>query len=192
MVIRRPVRADEASAQQLFRLSITDAFRQEGLSDHEEEMAYEISHKAKLLQAAFEASENEQTAAQAELDTRGVPVQPIFLIAALEGQVLGTISFGPSGKQARELSQGRLNEVGELGSLYIRPDYQNLGIGSRLIAAMMSELEARGIQSFCLDSGYGRAQQRWRRKFGEPYLWVEDHWGPGGHHAVWHCRVDEM
>jgi len=188
--IRRPVRADEPSAQLLFKLSITDAFVQEGLLDNEADIAHEISHKSGLLRAALEA-EDEGIEAHSGLLASGVPSQPIFLIAESEGEVLGTVSFGPSGEKARELSEGRLNGIGELGSLYIRPDYQNLGIGSLLIAAMMQVLRARRIDSFCLDSGYGRAQRRWRRKFGEPYVWAENYWGPGAHHAVWHCRVDE-
>lgn len=187
-VIRRPSRADEQSVCQVFEQAITDAFAQEGIADSKDDIAYEISHKSGRLRAALDAAE--AAGEKAEHDLRGVPAQPFFLIAEYEGEPVGTISFGPCSEFIRELSEGRLNGVGELGSLYIRPDYQNRGIGSRLIGAMMQEIRARGIESFCLDSGYGRAQKRWLRKFGEPYVWAKDYWGPGAHHAVWHCRAD--
>lgn len=190
IVIRRPSRADELSVCRVFEQAIADAFAKEGLSDSEDDIAYEISHKSARLRAALDAAEAEDR--EAERSSRGVPDQPFFLIAERGGEAVGAISFGLCSEFIRELSEGRLNGVGELGSLYIRPDDQNRGIGSRLIGAMMQELRARGIESFCLDSGYGRAQKRWRRKFGEPYIWAEDYWGPGAHHAVWHCRADKI
>lgn len=189
LIVRRPIGADEPAVFRVFELAIEDAFAQEGLTDNEDDIAYEISHKSDKLRAALDAAE--AAGEEAERSCGGVPPQPFFLIAELDGEAVGTISFGPCGELIRELSGGRLNGIGELGSLYIRPDLQGRGIGSRLIAAMMRELRARGIANFCLDSGYGRAQQRWRRKFGEPYVWAENYWGPGAHHAIWHCRVDE-
>ncbi|OWR32123.1 GNAT family N-acetyltransferase [Saccharibacillus sp. O23] len=189
VVIRRLSRTDELSACQVFEQAIRDAFAQEGLADSEDDIAYEISHKSDKLRAALDAAE--AGVQEGERFSPGMPAQPFFLIADLEGETVGTISFGPCGDLIRELSEGRLNGVGELGSLYIRPDLQGLGIGSKLIAGMMQELRARGIESFCLDSGYGRAQKRWRRKFGEPYAWAENYWGPGMPHAIWYCRVED-
>jgi len=83
-----------------------------------------------------------------------------------------------------------LDHLGELGSLYVAPSYQNQGIGSALIKEMMIFLKEQGIEQFCLDSGYKRAQTRWLRKFGEPYKVVKDYWGPDSIHMVWLCNVN--
>jgi len=184
VVIRRPGAEDEASACRMFTASITDAFAQEKLADAAEDTAYEISHKSNLLRAAIERPPSTSS-------SFGIPKEAFFLIAELEGEVAGTISFGPRGEKIRELAGEELNGVGELGSLYVHPGIQNQGLGSRLIAAMMNELRDRGIETFCLDSGYGKAQERWRRKFGEPHVFAEDYWGPGAHHMIWFCRVED-
>ena len=83
----------------------------------------------------------------------------------------------------------QLDAVGELGSLYILPEYQGQGIGSALIGELLEFLREQGIDRFCLDSGYQRAQRRWLQKFGEPYITVKDYWGPDSVHMVWLCTV---
>lgn len=185
IVIRQPKLEDEPSARRMLEASISDAIRHEQISDLEEVRAYEISHKYALLHAALERGAVED--AESTVDST---LQHWFLIAELEGEVIGSISFGPSNDTIRELVPEQLDQVGELGSLYVRPDYQNQGIGSRLIAALLEELAKRGIDRFCLDSGYRQAQTRWRRKFGEPYKVAENHWGSGSDHVIWLCRVE--
>jgi GNAT superfamily N-acetyltransferase len=81
--------------------------------------------------------------------------------------------------------------VGELGSLYVLPSYQGQGVGSALIKGMAISLKKQGIDQFCLDSGYKRAQKRWLRKFGEPYKTVKDYWGPDSVHMVWLCKIND-
>jgi len=85
-----------------------------------------------------------------------------------------------------------LTDIGELGSIYVLPHLQGLGIGSALIQAMVNELNDRGIDHFSLDSGYKEAQCRWIRKFGEPYLVAKDYWGPGKDHMIWLCQVKDF
>lgn len=184
LMIRRPNIEDQASACRMFAASITDAFAQEGLADAAEDIAYEIAHKSDLLRVAIEQSSSTSR-------SFGVPAVAFFLIAEREGEVAGTISFGPRGDKIQELAGEELNGVGELGSLYVHPNAQNQGIGSKLIAAMVKEMRNRGVETFCLDSGYGKAQERWRRKFGEPYIFAKDYWDAGAHHAIWSCRVED-
>lgn len=184
IMIRRPNTEDEASAYRMFTASITDAFVQEGLADAAEDIAYEIAHKSELLRVAIEGSSSTSY-------SPGVPPVAFFLIAEREGEVAGTISFGPRGDKIQELAGEELNGVGELGSLYVHPNVQNQGIGSKLIAAMVNEMRNRGVETFCLDSGYGKAQERWRRKFGEPHIFAKDYWDAGAHHAIWFCRVED-
>ncbi|CAH1207314.1 GNAT family N-acetyltransferase [Paenibacillus sp. JJ-223] len=178
IVIQKLVPSDVEGAHQVFEASITRAFAQEGLGSLQDDIRHEIEQKKELLQAA--------------LQQWNVPEANVFfLLAKHEGRVVGTISYGPCGEEIRICTDQRITEMGELGSLYILPEFQGRGIASKLIRALASELDRQGIRQFCLDSGYGIAQQKWRRKFGEPYAVAEDFWGEGVHHMVWLCNVQD-
>ncbi|MNC31799.1 Acetyltransferase (GNAT) family protein [compost metagenome] len=166
---------DKGAANRIFEISITDAFEQEGLGDLREDIHQEIEGKSQLVQNSL-SSANPDT---------------FFLLAKLDGVAAGTISFGPCGEDIRVCTGGELNDTGELGSLYVLPQYQDQGVGSALIKSMAARLEGLGIKQFCLDSGYKRAQQRWLRKFGEPYRTVQDYWGLGNDHMIWLCNVKD-
>ena len=173
--IVKPGMKDLEPTCQVFERVIRDAFEKEGLGHLEEEITGEILHKKKMLEEAM----NGQS-----------PV--FFLVARWKGQVIGTISFGPCGEIIRACTDGALEDIGELGSLFVLPEKQNQGIGSQLIHAMIHELHRRGIETFCLDSGYKRAQKRWVRKFGEPYRIAKDYWGEGSDHMIWLCKASDF
>lgn len=170
-----PATAEIKQIHRVFELAIKDAFKQEGLETHYEDIQFEISHKQERLANALHAPEPELH----------------FLVARIHGEVVGTISYGPSGLLISECTDGQLKDIGEIGSLYILPDYQNCGIGSALISEMVRQLDKQGIEQFCLDSGYRRAQVRWTRKFGPPYAIAKDRWGPDSPHMVWLCQVQD-
>ncbi len=167
---------DLLTAEIVFETAIPDAFIKEGLTLMDEDIQNEISNKKQMLSSALE-------------DQNG---GLRFLVAKVDDQVVGTISFGPCGTDIISCTEGELSGVGELGSLYILPDFQNQGIGSALIHEMLKTLHDKGIEKFCLDSGYKRAQKRWLRKFGEPYKVVNDYWGPGYEHMIWLCKVNQF
>lgn len=173
--IVKPGMKDLEPTCQVFERVIIDAFEKEGLGHLEEEITGEILHKKRMLKEAM----NDQN-----------PV--FFLVARWKDQVIGTISFGPCGEIIRECTDGALENIGELGSLFVLPELQNQGVGSKLIHAMIRELHRRGTENFCLDSGYKRAQKRWVRKFGEPYSIVKDYWGEGSNHMIWLCKVSDF
>lgn len=168
--IERPSRHDLGSAYIVFENAITLAFQQEDII---EEASEEIEYKKSLIRASVENPDSEM----------------IFLVAKLEGRVIGTVSFGPCGDDIRVCTNNELNHVGELGSLYVLPEYQGQGVGSRLIETMLQHLQSNGVKHFCLDCGLKVAQEKWLRKFGEPYKMLKDYWGKGSHHLVWLCDV---
>jgi ribosomal protein S18 acetylase RimI-like enzyme len=61
------------------------------------------------------------------------------LVIEIGGEVVGYATLGRN--RARELPQ-----QGEIYELYIRPEYQGIGLGSRLFAAARRRLSARGLK----------------------------------------------
>lgn len=177
--ITKPSEVDIPDIYRVFEESISDAFVKDGIESMQEDMQSEIEHKKHLLISAMDNSE-------LSLRTR-----PYFLIAKLEGIAVGTISIGSCGEEIQKCTHNQFDEIPELGSLYVLPDVQEKGVGSALIQAMISTLHEQGIEEFCLDSGYKRAQQRWLRKFGKPYLIVKNYWGVDMDHYIWLCKVSE-
>ncbi|GLX67314.1 GNAT family N-acetyltransferase [Paenibacillus glycanilyticus] len=165
--------ADLDSAYHLFKRSIPDTFEKEGLTAaFTDEIQQEVDGKKQMLHDAI-------------VDEASVR----FLVARMDGNVIGAISIGPCKEDVIRCTEGKLSNILELGSLYVMPEYQGQGIGSALIHEMITSLAERGIEHFCLDSGYRNAQMRWLRKFGKPYVTVQDYWGPDLPHMVWHCNV---
>lgn len=174
--ISKLTQADAESAFQVYETAIPDAFEKEGLEDLKEDIHGEVTHKKHMLDTAISRPDSDI----------------FFLVAKLNEAIIGAISFGPCGEDIKKCTDNRLQSIGELGSLFILPRYQGQGVGSALIKAMAAQLHKRGIEQFCLDSGYKRAQQRWIRKFGVPYKIVKDYWGPGADHMIWLCKVRDF
>ncbi|KLU64247.1 acetyltransferase (GNAT) family protein [Desulfosporosinus acididurans] len=173
LVISILTQAEIRGASLVFETTIPDAFNNEGLGHRQEDIHREIAHKKQLLKSS--------------LDKSNYPL--CFMIAILNGTVIGTISFGSCGEDIKKCTENQLNDIGELGSLFILPPYQGQGVGSELINTMLKHLSKQGIEWFCLDSGYKNAQKRWLRKFGEPHKVVKDYWGSNYDHMIWLCRV---
>ncbi|NLL41737.1 MAG: GNAT family N-acetyltransferase [Firmicutes bacterium] len=171
LIVERPGSADLDSAYTVLERAIAQAFEDEGIP--EQEAKEEIEFKKSLILQSVEGR-------QAEL---------VFMVAKLEGQVVGTSSYGPCGDDVRECTNGELAGLGELGGLYVLPEYQGQGVASAMIAAMLNYLHSIGIEQFCLDCGLKEAQKIWRHKFGAPYAVAKDYWGEGSDHLVWLCNV---
>lgn len=167
--------ADLPSATQVFAVSIPDAFAKEGLGHLQADIRAEVEQKERMLAASLAPA-----------------AETHFLVAKSRGTVVGTVAVGPCNDDIRRCAGSQLQSVVELGSLYVLPEYQDQGIGSALIAAMTAYLSRCGAAQFCLDSGFRRAQQRWLRKFGPPFVVAKDYWGVGADHMVWLCQVVEF
>ncbi|WP_405158856.1 GNAT family N-acetyltransferase [Paenibacillus sp. FSL H8-0283] len=172
-------RSDADGVYQVFETTIPAAFDQEGIGSLLDDIQDEIAQKKAMIHKALQAKDN-------------IDASVFFLVAKRGDVIVGTISYGPCGKEIRECTEGRLNDIGELGSLYVLPEVQGQGVGSALILALVTELQRLGIQQFCLDSGYQIAQKKWQRKFGEPYVVANNYWGEGTDHMVWLCEVQDF
>lgn len=172
---------DVDGAYHVFETTIPAAYSQEGIGSLLEEIQHEIELKKAVAQAYLRHG-----------SVLGAPTAPIFLMTKKENKVVGTISYGPCSKVIQDCTNHRLDQVGELGALYVLPELHGQGIASALVTALVTQLQERGIKQFCLDSGYRIAQQKWRRKFGEPYAVVKDYWGEGSENMVWLCAVQDF
>ncbi len=65
------------------------------------------------------------------------------LVAEFDGEVVGYATIGKS--RARELSQ-----QGEIYELYILPEFQGIGLGTRLFSAARKRLNARGLRGLVI------------------------------------------
>lgn len=176
LIISKPTQADIKAAYRVFEASIPDAYEKEGLGLLKEDIHREIEHKKHLLDASMSSTDS----------------KPYFLLAKHEETVVGTISFAPCSEDIKKCIGNQFDGISELGSLYILPSFQGQGAGSALIHTLLTYLSEQGIEQFCLDSGYKRAQKKWLRKFGEPYKVVKDYWGPGFDHMIWLCKVHDV
>ena len=175
ILIVKPTKKDIKSAYSVFEITITDAFEKEGLGYLKEDILKEIEYKKNLFTYSLENPDS----------------NIYFLVAKIDDKVIGTISFGPCGSDIKKCTNNQLDGVGELGSLYVLPNFQDKGVGSALIYSMIKYLHELGVKQFCLDSGYKHAQRKWLRKFGEPYIIEKDYWGKDFDHMVWLCNVDD-
>lgn len=176
MHIRRPVYGDTAELNGFFRMVITDTFNKEGIGGLLDDIEKEIEVKKEYLLE--------------DLSSRGE--NRYFLLAQLDGKVIGTAEFGPASSLILEGTGWEYSGLFEVGTVFVHPDFQGRGFGSRLLGSLSSVFQERGIKEFCLDSGYKRAQEIWKRKFGQPAVVMENYWGEGFHHMIWRPRTDEL
>lgn len=166
---------DRESAYRVFEVTVPDTFKKEGFGALNKLMRSVIDHKKSMIDQSLD-EENPDT---------------LFLTAKIADEVIGAISFGPCSEDITKCSGGRLDSTGELGSLFILPQHQGKGVGSMLIQALLTRLLESGIEEFCLYSGFKEAQRIWLKKFGEPFITVNDYWGKSVHNMIWLCRTKD-
>lgn len=175
--IRRPKIKDIELIKEFFSIVIIDTFNKEGIGEKVADIKDEIRTKENYLDSDFESNGEKR----------------FFLIAfdLVQGKVIGSIEFGPASNLIIECTNHHFKELLEVGTVFVHPDYQRIGIGSLLLNKMYITLQNKGIDEFCLDSGYMNAQRIWRKKFGEPDFWLKDYWGKGYDHMIWKIRVSD-
>ncbi|MFP7175307.1 GNAT family N-acetyltransferase [Priestia filamentosa] len=175
--IRRPRMEENEEIHQFFKTVIQDTFAKEGLSALLEDMENVIKDKKRYLKCDFDSCGKDR----------------YFLIALdkKHNQVIGTIEYGPASDLINRCTNGELKEWNEIGTVFVHPNYQRMGIGTLLFNVMVLTLQNRKIKEFCLDSGYINAQKIWKKKLGEPRYLLKDYWGDGSDHMIWRkCTND--
>ncbi|MGG3560059.1 GNAT family N-acetyltransferase [Neobacillus rhizosphaerae] len=174
--IRRPRIEDTNELNQLFEKVIIDTFTKEGIGEKCEDIEAEINTKKKYLLSDFASN----------------GVNRYFLIAWHSDKIVGSIEYGPASNLICKCTKNAFNGLHEVGTVFVHPEYQGMGIGRALLNSIYSELQLKGIEEFCLDSGYARAQQIWKKKFGEPDYLLNDYWGEGFDHMIWKINISDL
>ncbi|ART75017.1 GNAT family N-acetyltransferase [Sutcliffiella horikoshii] len=172
--IRRPRTEEIVELHQFFRTVIEDTFNKEGIGDQLEDLEAEVESKKAYLAGDLTSNGEDR----------------FFLLTLERGQIIGTIEHGAASDLICKCTDNALKELHEVGTVFVHPDYQGMGVGNLLLENMYQTLRNKGIREFCLDSGYARAQSIWNKKFGEPAYLLENYWGEGYHHMIWRVKFE--
>lgn len=167
---------DTELINEFFSIVLKDTFKRNGISDLVDTYNEEINDKRRCLYQDFESGGKNR----------------YFLIAKHKGIVVGSVEYGLSNELIISCTNGELKEVLEIGTVFVHPDYQRRGIGSRLLELIFMELEKNGVMEFCLDSGYKSAQKIWIKKFGHPQYLFKDYWGKDADHMIWSMQLQAV
>jgi GNAT superfamily N-acetyltransferase len=160
----------------LFKLVITDTFIKEDLGEQLNDRNDEIETKKKYLKSDFDSNGEKR----------------YFLIALDGDKIIGSIGYGPASDLICNGTNNALKELMEVGTVFVHPDYQRMGVGNSLLNAMYVTLKRKSITEFCLDSGYKSAQKIWIRKFGKPNYLLKDYWDKGYDHMIWRVNISDF
>ncbi|MGD6831276.1 GNAT family N-acetyltransferase [Sutcliffiella halmapala] len=174
--LRRPRIEDNKELNKFFRTVINDTFMKEGIGDKLEDIEDEIEAKKTYLESDLESNGEKR----------------FFLIALDGAKIIGTIEYGAASDLIRKCTDNAFKDLIEVGTVFVDPAYQRKGIGNLLLNKMYKALSNKGIEEFCLDSGYMRAQKIWKKKYGDPNYLLEDYWGEGYHHMIWRVKMDDF
>ncbi len=174
--IRRARIDDLEELNKFFRTVITDTFAKQGLARLVDGIEKEIEDKVNCVNIDLKSDKEDRH----------------YFIALDNDKVIGTIEYGPVSKLINDCTNGALKELFEIGTVFVHPYYQKRGIGNLLLNVMYLTLQNKGIEEFCLDSGYTNAQKIWKRKFGKPDYVLKDYWEAGYDHMIWRKRIKDM
>ncbi|MCM0650310.1 GNAT family N-acetyltransferase [Clostridium swellfunianum] len=174
--LSRPKIEDIELINEFFEIVLRDTFERNGISYLIDTIEEEIKDKRRFLNQDFETGGTAR----------------YFLIAKENKKIVASIEYGPSNDLINSCTNGELKEVVELGTVFVHPDYQNKGIGSRMLNSIFIEMKEKGIKEFCFDSGYKTAQKTWIKKFGNPEYLLKDYWEEGSDHMIWRISVDDV
>jgi GNAT superfamily N-acetyltransferase len=176
IIIKRPKKENIEELENLFKFTIENELKNEGVIEHFEDLKNEIRLKINLLNKDIESNGKEA----------------FFLIAVIKNKIVGTIALRFQDDLIDKLSNGEYKNIPVIAAAYILPEYQGKGIGKALLNSIVISIMSRNIPEFCLDSGYSKAQKIWTKIFGNPEIVEKDFWGKGYDHMVWKVKTKDF
>ena len=174
--IRRPRIEDIDEMNQFFSTVIIDTFSREGLSYLSDDIENEIRSKNKYFKS--------------DLESNGI--KRYFLIALDNEKIVGSIEYGSANELIISITEKAFEEIVEVGTVFVLPEYQKQGIGNLLLNELYRVLKNKGINEFCLDSGYTNAQKIWMKKFGNPDYLLKNYWSSSNDHMIWRIKLNDI
>jgi len=156
-----------------FKVVLMDTLTKEGIDVTQGMLVEEIEDKTQKIQQALDKNS----------------VSKCFL-AESEEEILGMVSVNERGEFSKVQLPKVSNDVLEIASLYVKPDYQSTGIGKKLLNHAVKFLKERGYEAYILDSGYKNAQKIWKHLLGEPTKVLSDFWEKGCDHVFWYVSIN--
>lgn len=169
VIIEKAVLADEAQICSFFELMLIDTFKQNDIWEMQALLHEEIKEKCRFIHESLTEHHT----------------QRYFLVAKFDDKIIGTIASGPANNDILEGSGGQCEGWQEIGTVFVHPNYQGIGVGHLMIQAIEQWLKNQGICHYSLDSGYKLAQKTWTKRYGEPTYLLKDHWAEGADHMIW-------
>ncbi len=175
ITIRRPGIEELERIHAFFEEVLVDTFKKNNIYDRKELLQEEILDKKRGIAQDF--------------DTEGK--ERFFLLAEHKGEIIGSIEYGLSNDLLNSCTEGELKDMLEIGTVYVRPDWQKRGVSALLMHSLFEVLKEKQVEEICFDSGYKIAQSIWCKRFGNPAYYLENYWGEGAHHMVWRVKIEE-
>lgn len=166
--ITRPQKNDMEELYKLLLSVIKDAFKQDGIDDNDG-IKEEVEKQLGFLNQDFESKGSEV----------------FFLIARTEEKIIGTIAYSKANDLIKNNLKIDFQNVPEITSVYVLPEFQGQGVGSLLFNGILISLHHKNIDVVCLDGGYKKSQPFWIKKLGNPSVTLKDYWGKGLDHMIW-------
>lgn len=117
-----------------------------------------------------------------------------YLLAQNDNKVVGMIAYlQPC--DAVKIAMKSLNIVStsiqEIVAVYVHPDHQLKGIGSKLFFKMLSILQQKNVEYFAVSTGYKKGRAFWTKKLGEVSVLLPTYYS-GYPCSVWIKKVGDI
>lgn len=176
--IARITKDDIDKLEQLFNEVITDNFKFEGcdLEEYSESINKLINYQIACINR--------------DIESEGL--NDYYLVAKADGKIIGTIAYGLVSETINSITQFDSNDISEIKSAYILPEYQNKGVGTILLNCILISMMQAGIKEFCLYTGFEKGLSFWKRKFGNPDIIAKDYFDIDENCYIWHKKIEDV
>ena len=172
--IRSVTNFDVDELKKLFEITISDIFTKNDIIDPYE-MKNEIEGKSIKV---YNAIINKKPKSK-------------YYVAETNKCIIGIAGYSLINNDIKANIEIENYDAYELGTVYILPEYQRIGVGTLLIENIIESMKNTGIYEFYLDCGYKTSQLFWLKKFGTPYKIIKNKFGENQDYMIWKVKTED-